>query len=614
MQKYIRTKVILTAGTLFVFLLIRILFLKGGGLLKKRKPLIAVICLMLLAGITQTETQVKAENSSSVTITTNNLNIRQGPGLSYPILGQAQKGDQFNAISNEGEWIKINFQGEDGYVASWLVANTASNQTGEKTAGENSQAVITTDGLRVRKGPGTNYGVLGTIQKGAAYKVKSTEGSWVKIQTPYGDGWVANEFVKFSGTQKKSSSGSSQTGKITADSLNVRNDPSLQSDIIGKLNSGETVAVLSQDGSWTEISFSGSTGWISSQYIAVQSSQSEGRPKQSVSGKTGTVTATTLTVRNKGSLNGKQIGSVAKGQTFPILEEADNWVKIEYQPGTYGWAASWFIDITAEKDSSSSQQNIDGSSAIILHNGSNIRKKGNTQSSVIYRANKGDSFEIISLNNDWYGIRLPNGEKGFVAGWIVTVEGSAPAVTKPGAEKHLNNKTIVLDPGHGGRDNGTTGARGSREKDITIRTAQLLAEKLRAAGANVIMTRSGDTYLPLPSRVGISHHHNADAFISIHYDSTPDRTARGATTYYYHPFQKEMAANIHSNVTAMTNLRDRGYRVGDYHVIRENKRNAVLIELGYLSNPAEEALIASAQYQQSAAAGIYQGLARYFKN
>ncbi|KAF0819323.1 N-acetylmuramoyl-L-alanine amidase [Bacillus sp. ZZV12-4809] len=581
--------------------------------MKKRKPLIAVICLMLLAGISLTETQVKAENSS-VTITTNDLNVRQGPGLSYPILGQAQKGDRFNFISREGEWIKINFQGEDGYVASWLVANTASSQKEEKAADENSQVVITTDGLRVRKGPGTSYGVLGTIQKGAAYKAKSTEGSWVKIQTPYGDGWVADEFVKFSGTQKKSSPSSSQTGEITANSLNVRNEPSLQSDIIGKLNSGETVDVLSQNGSWTEISFSGNTGWISSQYIAVQSLQSEGRPKQSLFGKIGTITATTLTVRNKGSLNGKPIGSVAKGQTFPILEEADNWVKIEFQPGNYGWAASWFIDITAEKNSGSTQQNIDGSSAIILHNGSNIRKKASTQSSVIYRANKGDSFEIISLNNDWYGIRLPNGEKGFLAGWIVTVEGSAPAVTKPGAEKHLNNKTIVLDPGHGGRDNGTTGARGTREKDITIRTAQLLAEKLRAAGANVILTRSGDTYLPLPSRVGISHHHNADAFISIHYDSTPDRTARGATTYYYHPFQKEMAANIHTNVTAMTSLRDRGYRVGDYHVIRENKRNAVLIELGYLSNPAEEALIASAQYQQSAAAGIYQGLARYFKN
>lgn len=581
--------------------------------MKKRKPLILVICLMLLAGITQAETQVKAENSS-VTIPTNNLNVRQGPGLSYPILGQAQKGDQFNALSREGDWIKINFQGETGYVASWLVSGMTTSQTGEKAASSNSQAIITTDGLRVRKGPGTSYGVLGTIQKGTAYKVMSTEGSWVKIQTPYGDGWVANEFVQYSGSQKKNSSSSSQTGTITANSLNVRNKPSLNSDVIGKLNSGETVAVISQNDSWTEISFSGNAGWISSQYIAVQSSQSESKPKQSASGKSGTVTATSLTVRNKGSLNGKPIGSVTKGQTFPILEQADNWAKIEYQTGSYGWVASWFIDITAEKNSGSSQQSVNGSSAIILHNGSNIRKKASSQSSVIHRANKGDSFEIISLNDDWYEVRLPNGGTGFVAGWIVKVEGSAPAVTKPGAEQHLENKTIVLDPGHGGRDNGTTGARGTREKDITIRTAQLLADKLRSAGANVILTRSGDTYLQLPSRVGISHYHNADAFISIHYDSTPDRTARGATTYYYHPFQQELAANIHSNVIAMTNLRDRGYRAGDYHVIRENKRNAVLIELGYLSNPAEEALISSAQYQQSATAGIYQGLARYFKN
>ena len=60
-------------------------------------------------------------------------------------------------------------------------------------------------------------------------------------------------------------------------------------------------------------------------------------------------------------------------------------------------------------------------------------------------------------------------------------------------------------------------------------------------------------------------------------------------------------------------MKDRGVRLGDYYVIRENNKKAVLIELGYLSNPTEELLVTSDQYQESAATGIYEGLARYFK-
>ena len=72
----------------------------------------------------------------------------------------------------------------------------------------------------------------------------------------------------------------------------------------------------------------------------------------------------------------------------------------------------------------------------------------------------------------------------------------------PGTLKGL---TIVIDPGHGGNDRGTTGTRGTDEKDITLLTSELLAAKLKAAGANVVMTRETDTYVSLRKRVAISH-------------------------------------------------------------------------------------------------------------
>ena len=68
--------------------------------------------------------------------------------------------------------------------------------------------------------------------------------------------------------------------------------------------------------------------------------------------------------------------------------------------------------------------------------------------------------------------KLKNGTTGYIAGWIVSINGSAPQIERPGAESYLKNKTIVIDPGHGGHDNGTTGSEGHLEKELTLRTAK----------------------------------------------------------------------------------------------------------------------------------------------
>ena len=300
------------------------------------------------------------------------------------------------------------------------------------------------------------------------------------------------------------------------------------------------------------------------------------------------------------------------GQTFTILEEANNWVKIEFKKGSYGWVANWYLEKPNHKGTESSKQAVQESTITILHNGSNIRKSADPSSAIVERADQGATYDVISIQNDWYEVRLGNGKSGFIAGWIVSVNGSAPVVEKPGPKTSLKNKKIVIDPGHGGRDNGTTGASGTIEKTVTLKTAKLLYDKLKAAGANVILTRNTDTYIPLSSRVYTAQYHNADAFISIHYDSIADRSVRGMTTYYYHTYQKDLAADVHSSVASNSSLKNRDYRFGDYYVLRENNKNAILLELGYLSNPAEEMIVTSGQYQEMVTTGIYQGLAKHF--
>lgn len=585
----------------------------------RKKKVILFFCLILLSGISPIHLLPASAAGQTVKIGIDRLNIREGPGLSYPVVAQVNKGESYTYLSKKKDWIEIQLKdGKKGWAADWLVTLESGETSTSISQPKSNHATIKADGLRVRKGPGTNYQVIGTINKGKNFQVLATDGDWIQLDTPHGAGWVSSEFVQLKSNSVTSPTSQTINGKITVNSLNIRSEPSLNSSIIGKLNAGDKVKILSQKNGWTEISYSGNHAWVSSQYVEVDEGKAEKKElttqKSSKSGKagTGTVTATTLTVRSKGSLNGKAIGSVSMGQTFKILEEVNNWVKIEYKKGSYGWVANWYLEKPNHKGTESSKQAVQESTITILHNGSNIRKSADPSSAIVERADQGATYDIISVQNDWYEVRLANGKSGFIAGWIVSVNGSAPVVEKPGSKTSLKNKKIIIDPGHGGRDNGTTGASGTIEKTVTLKTAKLLYDKLKAAGANVILTRNTDTFIPLSSRVYTAQYHNADAFISIHYDSIADRSVRGMTTYYYHSYQKGLAADVHSSVAANSSLKNRDYRFGDYYVLRENKRNAILLELGYLSNPAEEMIVTSDQYQEMVTTGIYQGLAKHF--
>ncbi|WP_442595161.1 SH3 domain-containing protein [Neobacillus sp. D3-1R] len=587
------------------------------------KKLIALVFVTFLffGGIPTTSQLAHAE--SLVTISIDGLNVREGPGLSYRVVKQVKKDESFPLVNEKNEWIQIQLsKNQTGWVANWLVQKKDKQQS-KSSELEQSIGQVTVDGLRVRNGPGTSFQTIGHLNTGNQVIIKEKNENWVKIAANSIEGWVSNEFITIVQTKQETEPAQTSpnnlgTGTINVNSLNVRSDASLQSSIVGKLQKGAQVKVISSTKEWTQIEFQNKKAWISSEFVdlhspATNTTEPEETEAPSASGIVGTVTANGLNIRNKADLSGKIVGSVSKGSSFTILEEVNNWSKIEYSPKQFGWVASWYLDKSVPETTPTQSQEVKESFVTILHDGTNIRSGPNVSTSVVLRANQGDQFAVKSLNGDWYEITLKDGSSAYIAGWIVSVTGSAPQVEKPGAEAHLKNKTIIIDPGHGGGDNGTTGARGTFEKELTLRTAKLLYDKLRASGANAILTRTNDTYFSLRSRVSTAHYHNADAFISIHYDSILDRSVRGMTAYYYHSYQRPLAEAVHSSVISQTKLKDRGVRFGDYHVLRENNQKAILLELGYLSNPAEETTVNSPQYQETAATGIFNGLAKYFK-
>ena len=171
----------------------------------------------------------------------------------------------------------------------------------------------------------------------------------------------------------------------------------------------------------------------------------------------------------------------------------------------------------------------------------------------------------------------------------------------------------MIDAGHGGTDPGAVGDK-YNEKNLTLSTAKELERLLKAAGTKVIMTREGDTYPTLTERVNISHQKNADVFISLHFNSNANKQANGIDTFYYdtNVNEQELANVIQEEIIKATGLKNRGINEGNFQVIRTNTNAAILIELGFISNPEEEKIIASKDFQINAATGIMKGLERYF--
>lgn len=585
--------------------------------MQKQKLVVIFLCLLLLAGNTQTAAPARAAGEL-LTISAANVNIREGPGLSYPILAMVDKGEKYSIVRTEGDWILISLHdGREGWIAEWFTSRDDSPAAAAAEPVEVASSVkgtVTADSLMVRNGPGTSFPSIGSLTYGQSVEITEEDGEWVKIRFSTLEGWVSADFLNQGRTRQDKPKGEFKT-QFATDNVNVRNSPSLHGDVIGRIARDEQVSVISEENNWAEISYNGTIAWVSSEHLTYygNSSNGETESENAETGNRATVTASTLYVRDRGSLDGKVVGQVAQGQEFEVLEEAANWLRIEYIPGKTGWAASWFFEKT-ETASGPSPAKVKNQTVTILSDGSNIREDASVDSSVIQRAYKGETYEINGLKGEWYEIKLANGSLGYVAGWIVSVNGTAAQIEKPGAGPHIKNKTVVIDPGHGGRDGGTIGTRGTLEKQLTLRTAQLLYDKLKASGTNVFMTRSTDTYVSLPSRAALSRSRNADAFISLHYDSILDSSVKGMTTYYYHDEHRGLAEELHTAVNSRTMLSDRGVRFGDFHVIRENSQASALLELGYLSNLSEEMIVTTGQYQEAAATGIFEGLARYFKN
>ena len=168
--------------------------------------------------------------------------------------------------------------------------------------------------------------------------------------------------------------------------------------------------------------------------------------------------------------------------------------------------------------------------------------------------------------------------------------------------------TIVVDAGHGGIDRGGQPGQRTTEKIYTLAVAQKLASKLRSAGFRVVMTRSGDYFVGLSQRCSIANAERDAAFISVHFNAAPRVGASGVETYYYSGRSRSLAEAVHREVLRVMGTENSGIRQRGFYVIRHTSCPAVLIESGFLTNPAEVRRLGSSDFQDSLAGAMARAI------
>lgn len=191
----------------------------------------------------------------------------------------------------------------------------------------------------------------------------------------------------------------------------------------------------------------------------------------------------------------------------------------------------------------------------------------------------------------------------------------------------LSGFIIVLDPGHGGLDCGATSKNGIEEKDITLSIGKYLRDYLNEVGATVIMTREIDKDLAgdyessnrkradLINRANFANINSADIFISIHANSITSEKWSGAQTFYNSEKEdnKLLSKYIQEQLIKIMGNTDRiPLPRNDLVVLKNVEMTSALVEVGFLSNPIEEELLGTSEYQEKLAYAIYQGILAYY--
>ncbi|WP_161808206.1 N-acetylmuramoyl-L-alanine amidase [Aneurinibacillus migulanus] len=272
-----------------------------------------------------------------------------------------------------------------------------------------------------------------------------------------------------------------------------------------------------------------------------------------------------------------------------------------------------------------------------------LRAKPDVKSTALAWMKKGESVEVISKQGEWYQVKYKT-KPGYAKASYIKIKANQEPTIQPTpkplpaleeAEKEPIQKEelpieenifkVVIDAGHGGKDNGATGTIGNKEKDLTLMIAERVESKLKNNPSyDVTMTRTHELDEELikkkvkqepKEKANIANDKRADIFVSIHINSvTSSPSANGTETLYNGTQQdKKLAEVMHKHFVKATGFKNRGVKIRpNLVVLRDTKMPAVLLEVGFMSNHNENMTMLNPEFQERVAQGIVDGINEYF--
>ena len=233
-----------------------------------------------------------ADTTVSGIVTATALNVRSGPATTYSVIGQVLQGNDVKIVDKTGNWLKVNYKNTTGYVSGAYVSSIYNEA---KTEGY----VMGCNTLNVRSGPGTEYARKGSLVNGTKVHIISTSLGWSKIIYNGNYAYVSASYLSNSPSENQGNTGSNNssngnnlsngstennntqvtiknTGTVTADRLNVRQQPSTSSTILGVLEKNTTVKIVDETESWYKIMYKNDYAFVSKNYIILGGTQTGG--------------------------------------------------------------------------------------------------------------------------------------------------------------------------------------------------------------------------------------------------------------------------------------------------------------------------------------------------
>jgi N-acetylmuramoyl-L-alanine amidase len=527
------------------------------------------------------------QNTKSYFMTNEPLSVYDNTSGSLVLFANLVEKLRYPIIAVDGNWYKVDVSGRIGYV--YLGATTRPFETKDQFF------KVIEDNIKIYDNRSGSLVPVINLVKGQVYKRVADEGNWHKVK--YGNifGYVykGSTIPADSSEIQNLNQGIANSKNLTIVSAEILPVYDNSTGILvhfADLLENKSYPIIGEMGNWYRVDVSGRIGYIY-KFAIVKTFTSADRYFQ--------VKEDLLPYYDNRGGTLKPIGYLKKDEVYKRIADYGNWHQIKV-----GDVFGFVLKSSTKPAPESAFKNANpGSTTAKLHYKAleeiPVFVEANETSASIGAIYKDAVIHAIGEVNQWIKLDF-SGRIGYVQ------------KEKFEAVSSIYGKVIVLDPGHGGKDPGALG-KYYQEKTLTLATAFELKALLEQAGAIVIMTRESDVYRSLEERAAVSNNNNPDAFISIHFNAINKPSIHGLESYYYSVGKDSLLAQeVHKSLLNHIGLTDRGVRYGNFHVIRENRYKAILLELGYISNAAEELIIATKEYQQKAARGIFEGLLNYF--